>query len=325
MRFGDFKLQIANCKFQTVWVGIVLSLAPGAADCFAQRVVRPMPPATLFEPLPLTRARQEEQRAQQEVQRAADKDAGDKEAVAKAAAAKAAVEKAAEAKAAAAKAAAAERDAAQNAQVQQYVQLLTPTMWTELEFVRQTCELTPEQRPKIKAAAEDAMKQAAREIGMPQAAVARAVAAVIRPARPRSQTGASQTIRAALSAAIKETVAPAEFEKYSLEATQRAAHRKEAAILGAVARLDSLLCLNAEQREKMVESLNAGWLDDWEQWIQLARYGGHYFPQIPDKHVLPLLNDEQKSVWSGVQKISVNSWGGDNGRARDVAWWEGKQ
>src|SRR5207237_5331123 len=41
---------------------------------------------------------------------------------------------------------------ADEARVQQYVQLLQPTMWRELDFVRQVCDLTPQQRPKAKAA-----------------------------------------------------------------------------------------------------------------------------------------------------------------------------
>src|SRR5215204_1706980 len=41
------------------------------------------------------------------------------------------------------------QDNANDARIQQYVQLLQPAMWSELYFVRQVCDLTPEQRPGI--------------------------------------------------------------------------------------------------------------------------------------------------------------------------------
>ena len=51
--------------------------------------------------------------------------------------------------------------------IQQYVQLLQPALWKELDFVRQVCELTPQQRPKIKAAGDAAVKEAAKAIVLP--------------------------------------------------------------------------------------------------------------------------------------------------------------
>src|SRR5256885_11788414 len=61
---------------------------------------------------------------------------------------------------------------AQNdAQLQQYVQLLQPAMWQELNFIRQVCDLTPEQRPKIRAAADVAVKEGAKAVLQPQRAV----------------------------------------------------------------------------------------------------------------------------------------------------------
>src|SRR5437762_11825854 len=59
--------------------------------------------------------------------------------------------------------------AADDGRVQQYVQLLQPTMWRELDFVRQVCDLTPEQRPKVKTAADAAVKEAAKAMLKPLA------------------------------------------------------------------------------------------------------------------------------------------------------------
>src|SRR5437763_16854493 len=59
-------------------------------------------------------------------------------------------------------------DAENDARVQQYVQMFQPALWKELDFVRQVCELTPQQRPKIKAAGDAAVKEAAKAMTQPQ-------------------------------------------------------------------------------------------------------------------------------------------------------------
>jgi hypothetical protein len=196
--------------------------------------------------------------------------------------------------------------------------MLQPTLWAELDFIRQVCPLTPEQRPKIKAAGEEGLKQAARHIGLPQQRV-------ISNRASGTQMAAARTIRAALSKALEEALPQEEFEKYSEEALHRTNHRKQAAILNVVARLDALLCFSAEQREKLVDTLSTSWQDEWEQWLMLHQYGGQYFPQIPEQHVLPHLNDEPKSVWRGVQKISVNAWSSVGRPRANDGWWEAKK
>src|SRR5262245_37445122 len=50
---------------------------------------------------------------------------------------------------------------ARKGQVAQFEQMLQPRMWRELKFIRLTCDLTPDQRPKIKAAVVASVKKAA--------------------------------------------------------------------------------------------------------------------------------------------------------------------
>jgi hypothetical protein len=215
-------------------------------------------------------------------------------------------------------AAAQEVDAAReeqlNAQVQQYVQMMQPLMWRELDFIRQVCDLTPEQRPKIKAAAEAGVKQAARDMLQPRLAV-----------RGRTPASASMTIRADIAKALTATLSAEQLARYSAEAAQRKQADKQAAIGSAVAQIDTALFLNQQQREKIVEAIDANWREGWEQWLMLWQYGGQYYPQIPDALVTPHLSDEQKTVWRGLQKVDFNSWGGGNERlGADNEWWEGK-
>jgi hypothetical protein len=216
---------------------------------------------------------------------------------------------------------AAARDAAQvkqqemlQARAQEYVQLMKPLMWQELDFIRLTCDLTPEQRPLIKAAAENGVNRAAREIVQPQ-----------RSAEGRTVAFALQTIRTHLAKALLETLTPEQQRRYRVQTDQRTAARRQASIACAIARLDDVLLFTSEQRACVALALEKNWQDDWEQWPNLWRYAVEYYPVISDDLITPCLNKEQKAVWSGLQKISVNRWGGQPARdASDDSWWEDK-
>jgi hypothetical protein len=199
---------------------------------------------------------------------------------------------------------------AQNdAQLQQYVQLLQPVMWQELDFIRQVCDLTPEQRPKIRSAADMALKDGAKAVLQPQ-----------RGGRSQTTVGA-QAVHDSLLGDLKKTLTTEQLERYEAEDAKRAEATKQAVILGVVAQFDGALFLSKEQREKMVAGLDKDWQRDWEQWLITFQYNGQYYPQVPDKYIAPLLNDEQKLVWSGLNKVSINSWNHNARGQNDEAWW----
>ena len=158
---------------------------------------------------------------------------------------KAAVKKAAEAKPAQAEAkaeakadekaevkkppAANEREAQIDAQVQQWLVQFTqqyrPMLNPELNFIRQMCDLAPEQRPKIKAAGEAGVKEAALKMAEMQGGRMRGGAV-----RSNVTPDPRQIIREALAKALQETLTPEQMAKYTEEATKRTALRKRAAI-----------------------------------------------------------------------------------------------
>lgn len=200
-----------------------------------------------------------------------------------------------------------------DAQAQQYVQMMQPLMWRELEFIRQTCDLKPDQRPKIKSAGDAGLKQAARDMVRPRLGGARTPAT------------AGDTIRTEIGKALKAALTVEQLAAYEAEEARRRAADKQAAITSAVATIDGALFLNQEQRDKIVKELDTHWRADWEQWLQMWQYAGQYYPQIPDPHVTPHLTAEQKTVWRGLQKVSFSSWGGEFQRpAGDDDWWSGK-
>jgi hypothetical protein len=203
-----------------------------------------------------------------------------------------------------------------DARVQQYVQLLQPAMWQELDFIRQVCDLTPEQRPQIREAGDIAVKEAAKAILQPQP-----VRAGVRLSQP---TLGAQTIRDHLHATLKKTLTSEQLERFEAEDAKRTETTKQTILLMVTAQLDSALYLSKEQREKITENLKTNWQRDWEQWITIHQYNGQYFPQVPDQHVVPYLNADQKLVWEGLQKVSINAWHNNGNRQPEDGWWNAK-
>jgi hypothetical protein len=198
-----------------------------------------------------------------------------------------------------------------------FVQQLQPVLAAELAFIRQFCDVPKEVRPKIKAAGEASLQQAARALAGQQF---QNDGNLFGRGNPRSDP--RQLIAEALSAAVKEHLSAEQFAMYSAESAKRTARRKEAAILCAVSRLDESLWLTIKQREQISAAIAANWQGKWEQWVLLHRYGGMYFPVIPDEHVVFCLNEEQKSVWNGLQKVDFGGWGGFEGQVpEDDGWW----
>lgn len=212
------------------------------------------------------------------------------------------------------------REAQIDAQVQQWIPQFTqqyrPILKTELNFIRQVCDLTPEQRPKIKAAGEASLKEAVLKLAEFQGGRMRGVFRA-----GDQQPDPQRSIRQSIAKVLQETLTAAQMEKYKAEAAQRTSLRKRAVIRYVVARLDGTLCLTAEQRDKISQSIAEGWQDKWEQWLMLSVYGDQYFPIVPDQHVATHLDADQKSVWSGLQKVDFGYFGGGGLNEADDGWW----
>ena len=211
-----------------------------------------------------------------------------------------------------------------DAQVQQWIPQFTqqyrPILATELNFIRQMCDLKPEQRPKVKAAGEAAVTQVVRRMAEQQGRamqqhVVNFVEREAAPADPR------RFILDAVTKALKETLTEEQVAKYTDESAKRTALRKRAAMQSAMALLDDNLCLTGEQRDKITEAVSAKWQTEWESWLMLSQYGGQYFPTIPDNLIVPHLNVEQKSVWEGFQKVNFGFWSGDGQEQQNDGWW----
>ncbi len=209
-------------------------------------------------------------------------------------------------------------EAQNDALMQQFLVQYRPLLTEELGFVRLVCsDLSKEQRPKIKAAGEASLKQAAKEMAQFQNRQNQGIAI-----QTRMQPEPRKIVREAVAKALRESLTADQMQRYALEANARTEQRKQATILCVVSRLDGGLSLSADQREKIIDSISSHWEDKWEQWLMISNYGDQYFPEVPEGFIAPFLNNEQKSVWKGLQKINLGMWWGNNGQnPPNDGWW----
>ena len=230
-------------------------------------------------------------------------------------------------KKAAAEKAAAQAKAQLDAMAQQWLQQFQPILTTEFAFIRQVSgdDLPKEQRPKIKSAGEASLKDAATKFAQYEQRPQLGGVAQARVESPNP----TKVIREGLAQALKEVLTPEQLAHFTEEAAAREAQHKRAAILFVVSRLDELLYLTVDQRQEISTAISSNWQDSWEKWLMLRHYGNFHLPIVPDQYVVDHLNDEQKSVWRGVQKLDTdrnNFFGGRQigPRENDEEWWDNK-
>ena len=112
-------------------------------------------------------------------------------------------------------------------------------------------------------------------------------------------------LREQLAEIVGKSLRPEQIERYRRESEQRAASRKRAVVRYMVARADQTLVLSVEQREKLVLALTENYSDAWERAVSLWMNNVQYMPSIPDAQIVPLLSENQKTVWRGIPKIEL--------------------
>lgn len=200
---------------------------------------------------------------------------------------------------------------------QQLLLQYRPLLTAELELLRQTCDLAPEQRPKIKAAAEASVKQI-----------------VLHGGKVPEMNGfvdadaGSTLVRASLRKALAEALSPEQAASYARRLEKRTVRRKRAAIQLTVARLDAVLYLTPEQRDKISNGLTGSWQESWEGWLSMMDMPGNCLPDAPDNCIVPHLSAEQAAVFGGMEKVnfSIDVFDANQGvqETEDADWWNGK-
>jgi hypothetical protein len=185
----------------------------------------------------------------------------------------------------------------------QLLQQYRPMLWAEYLLAKSVCNLTPDQRKAIARDAEHAFQEAvANPVGNRRRVVRNpngVLTVVNQGERPED------TIREGLIKAVRDHLKPEQAAKYQVELDKRAVNRRRITADNITAKIDESLILTADQRDKIRASLLANWQDDWCPSPESLLFNARILPQVPDKFIVPLLNEPQKSIWRRLNKYQV--------------------
>jgi hypothetical protein len=194
-----------------------------------------------------------------------------------------------------------------NMMAQQWEPQIRGLLRTEYRFMRTVCEPSKEQRLPIVRESDPWVKEAAKQFAEWQMNGRRVAGGS--PGQPDFRA----LLVEHLSGSVKTHLSASQFERYRKELDARAADEKQVAVLNLVAKLDQNLLLSPDQRDRLKESLTAGWDESWSQNLQMFQLADQYMPSIPDDRIVPYLNATQRGIWSGLQKLGRVSFGIDFG------------
>ena len=187
--------------------------------------------------------------------------------------------------------------------IEQLAEQYRPYALSELHLLRAVCGLTNEQCKPIARAARRLLDETARADATithdGQKKKIQGVPPKPEPARPTPASGWSR----GLINIVKTRLTPEQSGHYQDEVRKRNDYRKEVGIRGLVARLDSLLILTADQRDRLCTSFAANWRDAWGTFAILD--DSERFPKIPDRYITPLLSPAQRKAWDDIEKTEV--------------------
>jgi hypothetical protein len=194
-----------------------------------------------------------------------------------------------------------------NPMIQQFAQQGRPIVQAELLFVRHICDLKPEQLRPISRETDQVLQDVAKKMVDDQQNGVRI--RVLRQGNTTPDPG--KQLQDGLAVVIEKHLTKEQYVRYRYEFEMRTANRKQAALSFLVDVLDRKLVLSSQQREKVTESLASHWDDGWCMYMEYILYGNQFYPNGLDPYVTPLLNDNQKKVWQGAQKVQ-GFWGFGN-------------
>jgi hypothetical protein len=208
-------------------------------------------------------------------------------------------------------------------QARQMEQMLQPALHAELEFIRRVCgELDPDAKRAIKAAAEEAIREAA-------------AAFATQELRPRRRSAELRSILADKLGGVVERHVPADVAaEWRRELDARRERQAETARLLVVARLDPVLELTAEQRDAILADLRSRWDDEWLCGLNdtgnISVNGRRLAPDYAAAAIVPHLDDRQRRAWDEWvqaaawrhQRLAPRSLVGPGLREADPWWTE---
>ncbi len=181
----------------------------------------------------------------------------------------------------------------------------------ELHFMRMVCQPTKQQFEKIAADGAPALKEAAQKFGRANPN-GRNDMMMVQAARAGQESEADSDqellVANAVAKSVRKVLSAEQAERYEKELSERWEASKQMVATGFVVKMDEILHLTREQREKLTKLLDAQWKYSATR-ARLLAFGNQYFPAMPEAEIERILTEPQKRVWAGVQRKGiVNFW-----------------
>ncbi|CAN5248860.1 hypothetical protein BH10PLA2_BH10PLA2_35410 [soil metagenome] len=177
---------------------------------------------------------------------------------------------------------------------------------SELHFMRLVCQCDRQQFEKIKAETEPELKTMAQKFGQKNQNGFVMINAGLAGQESEDRNDANLLVSGAIAKSIRKNLPADMANRYDQEITDRLESSKQAVVLAFVAKMDKVLHLDGEQRDKITKLLNAKWKYSESRSRLLTLGGGMYFPTMPDSEINAILTAPQKRVWSGIQRGNIN-------------------
>jgi hypothetical protein len=177
------------------------------------------------------------------------------------------------------------------------IEQIRPMFRVEMRLLDAASQPTPAQRREIALVGGKALKEVAGKLGDLQQGMNRGAFNGNNIPEPR------KVIHDAMQAAAKANLTPEQLERYKKEMDRRTKDQHEVVVVNVVANMDKILILSTDQRKKLCDSLLSHWDDKVYPTLDLLVTYEAYFPMIPESYINPVLNEEQKKIWRGAQKL----------------------
>jgi hypothetical protein len=170
-----------------------------------------------------------------------------------------------------------------------------PLLQLELDFVRRTCQPTPQQDEQLQKAGwrqvGEALENWQTDNGAPVPSYAREV------------------VQDEVLSAVRITLSPAQVARYEAETAKRKAFRNLACARNLLVTLDGELFLTPKQREELNTDLSQNWDDAWTVSLALTSTNERgLIPAVPDELMMPHLDPLQRLLWRRLPKTGKLIW-----------------
>lgn len=193
----------------------------------------------------------------------------------------------------------------------QYGRHFDAILRTELHFIRVVCKTSRKQYEAISDDAKLVRTKAIRKFAQFQNGMNQGV-------MKGEDSDCRQQMVSDLLISVARHLSTEQLAAYRSELAARAEARRRVAVYVTTARIDRKLMLSSDQREQVRKMLDQDWDVSWNA-AEMLMYGGHYFPDVPDAKLTPLLSAAQEKVWRTVSQQGEENWGFNPGMNQPVA------